>query len=290
MTDISILTLQQEPKRSDHKAKSIIGTIFFYITLIFTSLLILMPLVVMISSAFKNESEIFDYPMSIIPKIVIFDNFQQLMKTFPIYIFNSIKVTILITLVQMVTATTGAYAFTKLKWIGRDAVFLLYVSSIMIPQQVMIIPQFFMVRNLGLYDSHMALILLGSFTAFGTFLIKQYFMTIPDSLMEAAKIDGANDFLIFGKIILPLAKPVLATQVIFSFRFFWNDFYTPMMYLSKDSLKTIPLGIADFTTQYAVAYGPQLAGCLISIVPVVFVFLAAQKYFVQGIAAGGVKG
>ncbi len=290
MTDISILTLQQEPKRSDHKAKSIIGTIFFYITLIFTSLLILMPLVVMISSAFKNESEIFDYPMSIIPKNVIFDNFQQLMKTFPIYIFNSIKVTILITLVQMVTATTGAYAFTKLKWIGRDAVFLLYVSSIMIPQQVMIIPQFFMVRNLGLYDSHMALILLGSFTAFGTFLIKQYFMTIPDSLMEAAKIDGANDFLIFGKIILPLAKPVLATQVIFSFRFFWNDFYTPMMYLSKDSLKTIPLGIADFTTQYAVAYGPQLAGCLISIVPVVFVFLAAQKYFVQGIAAGGVKG
>ncbi len=290
MTDISILTLQQQPKRSGDRAKSVIGTILFYITLIITSLLILMPLVVMISSAFKNESEIFDYPMSILPKLVIFDNFQQLMKTFPIYIFNSFKVTILITLVQMVTATTGAYAFTKLKWIGRDVVFLLYVSSIMIPQQVMIIPQFFMVRNLGLYDSHMALILLGSFTAFGTFLIKQYFMTIPDSLMEAAKIDGANDFLIFAKIILPLAKPVLATQVIFSFRFFWNDFFTPMMYLSKDSLKTIPLGIADFTTQYAVAYGPQLAGCLISIVPVVIVFLAAQKYFVQGIAAGGVKG
>lgn len=249
-----------------------------------------MPLVVMISSAFKNESEIFDYPMTIIPKQFILGNFQQLMKTFPVYILNSVKVTVIITLVQLFTATTGAYAFTKLKWKGRDTCFLLYVSSIMIPQQVMIIPQFFMVRNLGLYDTHLVLVLLGSFTAFGTFLVKQYFMTIPDSLLEAAKIDGANDFLIFGKIMVPLAKPVLATQVIFSFRFFWNDFFTPMMYISKESLKTIPLGISDFVTQYAISYGPQLAGCLIATVPVVIIFLAAQKYFVEGIAAGGVKG
>jgi multiple sugar transport system permease protein len=261
-----------------------------YMILIVTSALIIMPLLLMVSSAFKNESEIFDYPIKLFPTHFVWDNFKQLLKSFPLYIFNSFKVTIIVTLVQIITSTTGAYAFTKLKWKGREVVFLLYVCSIMIPQQVMIIPQFIMVRNLGLYDTHLALILLGSFTAFGTFLVKQYFMTISDSLLEAARIDGANDFLIFSKIMLPLAKPVIATQIIFSFRFFWNDFFTPMIYLSKDALKTVPLGMADFVTQYTVYYGPQMASCVISIIPVVIVFLAAQKYFVQGIAVGGVKG
>jgi multiple sugar transport system permease protein len=269
---------------------SALGTVAVYAALIVAAAMIIIPLLLMISSAFKNESEIFDYPVKLIPEHFIWSNFQQLLKTFPVYIYNSVKVTVLITVVQVVTATTGAYAFAKLRWKGRDALFMIYIASIMVPQQVMIIPQFIMVRNMGLYDTHLALILLGSFTAFGTFLVKQYFMTIPDSLLEAARIDGANDFLIFGKIMLPLAKPVIAAQIIFSFRYFWNDFFTPMIYLSKDYLKTIPLGMSDFVTQYTVYYGPQMAACLISVIPVVIIFLAAQKYFVQGIAAGGVKG
>ncbi|TCL62071.1 glucose ABC transporter membrane protein [Hydrogenispora ethanolica] len=269
---------------------SALGTVAVYAALIVAAAMIIIPLLLMISSAFKNESEIFDYPVKLIPEHFIWSNFQQLLKTFPVYIYNSVKVTVLITVVQVVTATTGAYAFAKLRWKGRDALFMIYIASIMVPQQVMIIPQFIMVRNMGLYDTHLALILLGSFTAFGTFLVKQYFMTIPDSLLEAARIDGANDFLIFGKIMLPLAKPVIAAQIIFSFRYFWNDFFTPMIYLSKDYLKTIPLGMSDFVTQYTVYYGPQMAACVISVIPVIMIFLAAQKYFVQGIAAGGVKG
>ena len=167
---------------------------------------------------------------------------------------------------------------------------MLYVVSIMIPAQSTIIPQFLIIRNMGLYNTHLALILTGAFTAFGTFLIKQYFMTIPDSYVEAAYIDGANEFSIFFRIILPLAKPVMATQIIFAFRFFWNDFFGPLIYITGGHLKTLPLGMSDFATEFYTYKGPQMAASFISIIPVLIIFLAAQKYFVEGVAASGLKG
>ncbi|MDR1306932.1 MAG: carbohydrate ABC transporter permease [Treponema sp.] len=252
--------------------------------------LIFMPLVVMLSSAFKPDSQIYDFPMRIIPKTPTMENFSQLADRFPLYTWNSVKLTFIIVVIQLITATTGAYAFSKLKWKGRDILFILYVVSIMIPVQSIIIPQFLIVRSLGLYNTHGALILTGAFTAFGTFLIKQYFMTIPDSYVEAAHIDGANDFLIFARIMLPLAKPVFATQIIFAFRYFWNDFFTPLIYLTSQNLKTLPLGMSDFTNEFYTYKGPQMAASFISIIPVMIIFLAAQKYFVEGVAATGVKG
>lgn len=277
----------------------LLSKIIIYLILGLASFFIILPLLIMVSAAFKNEMEIFDYPIHLIPKQVTMANFDKLFfdqfgklnfNSFPIYIFNSIKITTIIMIIQLFTSSTAAYAFSKLKWKGRDVLFLIYVSSIMIPVQITIIPQFIMVRNLGLYNTHLALILLGSFTAFGTFLIKQYFMTIPDSLLEAARIDGANEFYIYSKIMLPLSKSVLAVQVIFSFRYFWNDFFVPMIYLSDARLKTIPLGMADFVTENFVYYGPQMAACMISIIPVVIIFLFTQKYFVEGIASGSIKG
>jgi multiple sugar transport system permease protein len=254
------------------------------------SFLIFAPLVVMLSSAFKIDSQIYDFPMRVIPKTPTLENFSQLANRFPLYAWNSIKLTFIIVIVQLLTATTGAYAFSKLQWKGRDLVFMFYVASIMIPIHSIIIPQFLIVRNLGLYNTHMALILTGAFTAFGTFLIKQYFMTIPDSYTEAAHIDGANDFIIFFKIMLPLAKPVFATQVILAFRYFWNDFFSPLIYITSQHLKTLPLGMSDFTNEFYTYKGPQMAASLISIIPVMIIFLAAQKYFVQGVAATGLKG
>jgi multiple sugar transport system permease protein len=252
--------------------------------------LIIAPLVVMLSSAFKTDSEIYDFPMHVIPKTPILGNFTQLADRFPLYTWNSIKLTVIIVVVQLITATTGAYAFAKLKWKGRDFVFMFYVVSIMIPVQSIIIPQFLIIRNMGLYNTHMALILTGAFSAFGTFLIKQYFMTIPISYSEAAYIDGANDFIIFFRIMLPLAKPVFATQIIFAFRYFWNDFFAPLIYITSQNLKTLPLGMSDFATEFYVYKGPQMAASVISIIPVMIIFLAAQKYFVEGVAASGVKG
>jgi len=264
--------------------------IFEIIFLLLMCFLVFMPLVVMLSSSFKTDSEIYDFPMSIIPKTPTMNNFGQLMNRFPLYIWNSIKLTTIIVLVQLITSTTGAYAFSKLHWKGRDFIFMLYVVSIMIPMQSIIIPQFLIIRNMGLYNTHMALILTGAFTAFGTFLIKQYFMTIPDSYIEAAHIDGANDFVIFMRIIIPLAKPVFATQIIFAFRFFWNDFFAPLIYITSPHLKTLPLGMSDFASEFYVYRGPQMAASLISIIPVMIIFLAAQKYFVEGVAATGIKG
>lgn len=258
--------------------------------LLLMSFLIFAPLVVMLSSAFKIDSQIYDFPMRVIPKTPTLENFSQLANRFPLYAWNSIKLTFIIVIVQLLTATTGAYAFSKLQWKGRDLVFMFYVASIMIPIHSIIIPQFLIVRNLGLYNTHMALILTGAFTAFGTFLIKQYFMTIPDSYTEAAHIDGANDFIIFFKIMLPLAKPVFATQVILAFRYFWNDFFSPLIYITSQHLKTLPLGMSDFTNEFYTYKGPQMAASLISIIPVMIIFLAAQKYFVQGVAATGLKG
>ncbi|MDR0760464.1 MAG: carbohydrate ABC transporter permease [Treponema sp.] len=252
--------------------------------------LIFMPLVVMLSSAFKPDSQIYDFPMRIIPETPTAENFSQLADRFPLYTWNSVKLTFIIVLIQLLSATTGAYAFSKLKWKGRDILFICYVVSIMIPVQSIIIPQFLIVRALGLYNTHGALILTGAFTAFGTFLIKQYFMTIPDSYVEAAHIDGANDFLIFARIMLPLAKPVFATQIIFAFRYFWNDFFAPLIYITSQNLKTLPLGMSDFTNEFYTYKGPQMAASFISIIPVMIIFLAAQKYFVEGVAATGVKG
>ncbi len=258
--------------------------------LLLTVTLIIIPLVVMVSTAFKPDSQIYDFPMSIIPKTPILKNFLQLLDRFPMYTWNSIKLTSIIVLVQLLTATTGAYAFSKLHWKGRDFIFMLYVISIMIPVQAIIIPQFIIIRNIGLYDSHWALILTGSFTAFGIFLVKQFFMTIPDSFVEAAHIDGAGEFKIFWHIMLPLSKPVIATQIIFSFRFFWNDFFAPLIYITSQHLKTLPLGMADFATETYTYVGPQMAASFISIIPVLIIFLSAQKYFVEGVASSGVKG
>lgn len=264
--------------------------VFRTVLLLVICLLIFSPLVVMLSSAFKTDSEIYDFPMSIIPKIPTFENFNQLANRFPLYTWNSVKLTCIIVVVQLITATTGAYAFSKLQWKGRDFLFMLYVVSIMIPVQSIIIPQFLIIRSLGLYNTHLALVLTGAFTAFGTFLIKQYFMTIPDSYSEAAHIDGANEFIIFFRIMLPLAKPVFATQIIFAFRYFWNDFFAPLIYITSQRLKTLPLGMSDFATEFYVYKGPQMAASFISIIPVMIIFLAAQKYFVEGVAATGVKG
>ncbi|GAK59863.1 ABC transporter, permease protein [Candidatus Vecturithrix granuli] len=260
-----------------------------YLCLILAALMILFPLALMISSSLKDEMAIFEYPVKLIPAHPSLNNYRQLKENFPLYILNSLKVTGIIVLIQIISATTGGYAFAKLKWRGRDFVFLLYIGSLMIPIHVYIIPQFILVRRLGLYDSHWALVCVSSFTALGTFLMKQFFMTIPDSLVEAAKIDGASHAQIFTSIILPLSKPVIATQIILSFRWFWNDFFAPLIYLTSEHLKTLPLGLADFASQYYTYYGPQMAASVLAIIPVMIVFLLGQKYIVQGVVTSGIK-
>lgn len=273
-----------------YKTKKKISSVTRNILLFIFAFIVLAPLIIVLSSAFKNESEIFDFPFKLIPNNPITSNFSQLKESFPMYTWNSFKLTFIICFVQMLTATTGAYAFSKLEWKGRDFIFGLYLASMMIPSQAVTIPQFIIVRFFKMYDTHAALVFLGAFTAFGTFLIRQAFLSIPKTYSEAAKIDGATDWGIFFRIILPLSTSVMITQLIFSFRFFWNDFFGPLIYITSNDLKTLPLGMTDFVREQFVYWGPQMAGALISIIPVLIIFLCCQKYFIQGVASAGIKG
>jgi multiple sugar transport system permease protein len=272
------------------KALAILNRGILYFILGLTALAVLFPLAIILSSSFKTETEMFTTPITIIPKAPTIDNFAALLEKFPLYLFNSFKVTVIITAVQLVTALMGGYALSKLRWRGKNVVFILFISSIMIPIQVYIIPQFIVIKTLGLYDTHLALILVSSFTAIGIFLARQFFLTIPDSYIEAARIDGANHFYIFTRIMLPLSQPVIATIAILSFRYWWNDLFTPLIYITSPELKTLPLGLSDFVSEYDVYYGPQMAASLIAIIPVVVIYILAQKYIVKGVMFSGVKG
>ncbi|MFC2387874.1 carbohydrate ABC transporter permease, partial [Treponema socranskii] len=261
-----------------------------YIFLIIITIISLFPILLVLSSSFKNESEIFDFPFHLIPRQIIFSNFIRLSRNFPLYIWNSVKLTSIIAVLQLFSASTGGYVFSKLKWKGRNFIFGLYLASMMIPLQAVTIPQFIIMRNLNLYDTHAAIILLSTFTAFGTFLIRQYFLSVPDTYLEAARIDGAREWTIFFNIMLPMAKPVLVTQAVLSFRFFWNDFFTPLIYLTTPELKTLPLGMTDFVREQYVYWGPQMAAALISIIPVLIIFMFGQRYFIEGVSSSGLKG
>lgn len=261
-----------------------------YIFLIIITIISLFPILLVLSSSFKNESEIFDFPFHLIPRQIIFSNFIRLSRNFPLYIWNSVKLTSIIVVLQLFSASTGGYVFSKLKWKGRNFIFGLYLTSMMIPLQAVTIPQFIIMRNLNLYDTHTAIILLSTFTAFGTFLIRQYFLSVPDTYLEAARIDGAREWTIFFNIMLPMAKPVLVTQAVLSFRFFWNDFFTPLIYLTTPELKTLPLGMTDFVREQYVYWGPQMAAALISIIPVLIIFMFGQRYFIEGVSSSGLKG
>jgi len=273
-----------------YNTKRLFSKGFIYIILGAYSLLVIIPLALIISSSFKMENDILSYPIKWWPKPFVLENFLKLKSNFPTYILNSLKVTIITVILQVITATSSGYAFAKLKWKFRDSLFLLYIASIMIPIQSIIIPQFIIVKSLGLYDTHAGLIITSAFTAFGTFMMKQFFMNVPDSLLEAARIDGASDFGIFFRIMLPLSKGALASLVIFSFRWYWNEFFQALIYITSPKLKTLPLGLSEFVSEYYTYYGPQMAAALISIFPILVVFLFAQKYIVENESATGLKG
>jgi multiple sugar transport system permease protein len=197
---------------------------------------------------------------------------------------------VIITLLQLATSSFAAYAFAKLQFKGRDVLFLAYIASIAIPWQVYMVPQFIMMRRLDLVDTHLALILLQAFSAFGVFLLRQFFISIPNDLSDAARIDGMSEYGIYFRIMLPLSKPALATLTIFTFVGVWNDFMGPLIYLNSESKKTIQLGLRMFIQQYSADYALIMAASLVSLVPVIILFLSFQRFFVEGIATSGIKG
>lgn len=274
------------------KNKKLISKVLIYIILIILAILMLVPFVWMLSASLQLNKDVFKYPFEWIPSKPVWQNYIDIWTKIPLatFVFNTAKLTIIITLLQLLTSSFAAYAFAKLKFKFRDILFLCYVGTIAIPWQVYMVPQFIMMRSLHLDDTHLAIILLQAFSAFGVFLIRQFYMSIPDSLLEAARIDGYSEYQIYAHIMIPLSKPALSTLTIFTFVATWNDFMGPLIYFNSERLKTIQVGIRMFVSQYSAEYSLIMAASIVSLIPVLIIFLALQRFFIEGVASSGVKG
>lgn len=271
----------------------IIGTkVLVYFLLFATVLAMLVPYIWMLSSSLKLNKDVFAFPMQWIPSNPRWENFADIWTRIPLgrFIFNTAKLSIIVTILQLLTSSFAAYAFSKLHFRGKNVIFLGYIATIAIPWQAYMVPQFILMRYMGLNNTHLAIILLQAFSAFGVFMMRQFYQGVPDELCEAARIDGLSEYGIWARIMLPLSKPALSTLTIFTFVATWNDFLGPMIYLTDTKLKTIQIGLRMFISQYSAEYGLIMAASVVSIIPVVIVFLSLQKYFVQGVAASGIKG
>lgn len=266
--------------------------IILFLIALAVAYIMIVPFVWMLSASFKLKTEIFSVPIKWIPETFHLDNYRSIVEEipFPLYFFNTAKITIIITILQVITCSMAAYAFSKLRFPGRDTLFLAYLGTMMVPWHAIMIPQFIVIQKLGLYDNHLSLILTGAFSVFGVFILRQNMLSIPDSLGEAAKIDGCGPVGIYAKVILPLTKNGLATLVVLTFNNVWNDYMGSMIYLDKEANRTIQLGLATFKREFDTNYGAIMAGTVVSLIPVVIIYIIAQKYIVDGIAYSGVKG
>jgi multiple sugar transport system permease protein len=271
----------------------ILGKSILYLILMIIAALMIIPFLWMLSSSVKLDRQVFDMnPFVWIPEQPRWENYLEIWTKVPFFKFvqNTVFLTVVVTCLQILTSSFAAYAFAKLNFKHKKGLFFAYIATIAMPWQVYMVPQFLMMRSFGLNDRLLAIICLQAFSAFGVFLMRQFYMGIPDSLCEAARIDGMSEYGIYMKIMLPLSKPAIATLTIFTFVNTWNDYLGPLIYLKTAERKTIQLGLKMFINQYSSDYGLIMAGSVISLIPVLIVFLCLQKYFVAGIANTGIKG
>jgi multiple sugar transport system permease protein len=267
------------------------------------------PWVWMLSASFQPLGDIFDWPPSWIPEHFTLDNYTRFFAgtDFGRLVFNSAFVSVVVTALQMFFNALAAYTFAKRRFPGRDVIFVVLLMALMIPGQVSLIPNYLTLQHMPLFggndiygqgghgwlDSFYGLIVPGSSSIYGIFLLRQYMKTIPDELIDAAKIDGAGEFRIFAQIVVPLSGPALAAMGIFTFTYFWNDFFWPLFWplivISTPSLRTLPVGLALFVIKNRTVWDIVMAGSVVATLPVLVIFLLFQRYFIRGIALSGMK-
>lgn len=278
-----------ESKKKNETASKII----VYAILVIITLAMLIPFLWMLSASIKSDREVFVMtPFRFIPEVPKWDNYIKIWTKIPMlkFVENTVLLTVIVTILQLITSSFAAYSFAKLNFKHKNGLFLAYIATIAMPWQVYMVPQFIMMRGMGLNDKLSAMICLQAFSAFGVFLMKQFYEGIPDELCEAARIDGMSEYKIYSSIMLPLSKPALSTLLIFTFVNTWNDYLGPLIYLKTETKKTIQLGLKMFIGQYSSEYGLIMTGSVLSLIPVLIMFLLMQKQFVQGISATGLKG
>lgn len=258
------------------------------------SVFFLMPLVWMLSAASKTEREVWTFPIQWIPQDWnLIANFKAVWMgdvAFGLFYMNSVKIALISTIATIVISAMAGYALGKLNFKGRSLIFTLMLAFMMIPEQATLVPRYIMIKELGLYDSHAALILMGMFSSYFTFLLRQFMVGIHNDMLEAAELDGAGFFRIFWSVVLPLSRPILATVGIIKFIWTWNDYQGPLIMLNSTRLYTIPLGMQFFKEEFGTQISVMMMASVAAIVPLLVLFLALQKQVIDGIAIGGVKG
>ena len=268
-----------------------VGTVVITTFLLAMTFVILAPVLWFVLSSFKDATDLGARPPKILPTRWAFENYTEAfqMYNYMRYFMNSVIVTTIATILTLLINSMAAYAFAKYNFRGRDGLFVMTLAMIMIPLQVILIPIYLVVSSLGLVNTYWGMIIPAAATPTGVFIIRQYMLTIPDELIEAARIDGAGEFRIFARIVLPLCRPALAVVAIFSILWRWNDFLWPLLIAQKEELYTLPVALALLNGQLVVPYNIVLAMSVMSIIPVLFMFVFMQRQIVQGIAQTGIK-
>ena len=289
---VSAVATRKNSRQASHKRNQAIVRIVATIMLSLGSLLVLFPLVWMLSTALKSDAEVMINP-SLIPRDWRFDNFAKAWNSAPFMMY--LKNTILITIIGMIgtvcSCSLVAYGFAKIRFKGRDVIFLCVLGTMMIPGMVTMVPPYVMYSKLGWVGTFLPLTVSNFFgSAYYVFLLRQSFLGIPMTYNEAAKLEGASELQIFSRIIMPLSKPILTTILVFEFNAKWNDYFGPMLYLNKQSQFTLQIGLRTFRGTAGVEWQKFMAASLIVLLPTVIVYAVLQKYILQGVASGGIKG
>ncbi len=276
-----------------HSTKTLIGKIIKTVILGLIGIVMLLPVVWMTSTSFKYSSDVFNFPIEWIPTAATLQNYTQALTAFPYmqWYFNTARNTVMIVTFSILFAAMSGFAFAKLKFKFKEIIFIAYISAMMIPGEIRLIPQFLLYRNLGLINTMWAAVLPWMFfVGFSIFFMRQAFMSVPDELLEAAKIDGCSIVKMFTHICLPLVKSSLIALGILTFTWGWNDYTGPMIYINDINKQVLSVGIATFKATYSANYALQMAGATMALIPIIVVYLIAQKHFIEGIASSGIKG
>lgn len=274
------------------RTQHIVFNILFHVVMVVIAIIMILPFLWMLSSSLKEVYDVFKVPIVWVPNPPVFRNYVEIFQQQPLamFIVNSFKITLFVLVGQVILCSMTAYAFARIQFPGRKPLFLTYISTLMIPSQVIILPTYLLLNVIGWLDTHLALMIPGLFSVYGVFLMRQFFLTVPKELEEAAEIDGCSTPMTFWRIMLPQVKPALATLSVFSFMGVWNDFLAPLIYLTTPEKFTLTLGLSFFRGTYATQWNYVMAGSVISVLPIMVIYIFAQRYFVEGISMSGIKG
>ncbi len=282
----------EQPASAGPRARASVGTWIVSVLVLVVGVAMIAPFVFMISASFKPNGLVFVDALRIIPRTLFLNNYQRVLgdSLYGLWYWNSVRVVLITIPLRGFVVSVAAYAFARLRFPAKEVIFLLFMATMMITPEATIVPRFLMYKAMGMVDTQWAIIVPALFDVLFLFMLRQFFMTIPFELSEAALMDGYGHFRIYYRIILPLSKPALITMVLFTFIWMWNDFVNPFVFINSMRNQLITTGLQYFQAREGANYAMQMAGATIAVIPTVVLFTFTQRYFVQGVATSGIKG